>query len=244
MEETLEALQQAFRDRLIAFLRERFSHMLKEQRAITRETRGLDLKLKALRLATAAGAEAESDSDGRGIDVRDRQRSQRLSDREAELMVISEDVLDLLTEDGTTFVFPQIVGEIHSDLDNVKGLLARIQTGQLTQRVQKEIESAIVEILKALEDARKKPPPPNPNKGRNKKGGGGPPLLAKSQELKMVRTLQLRVNKRTSDFDLRRQEDSTDLSPEKKLQVKEIARKQKEVEAILRRLAGPGRPVD
>ena len=226
VEEALEEIQRAFRDRLIAYLKERFQYALQEQRAITRETRSLDLKLRAIRLAAAGKSET--------IDVKDRQLSRRLAIREAKLTLITDDVLDLLTEDGTTMVFPEIVSEIHADLENAGGLLERIETGALTQSVQKDVEDAITEILAALEQAQKKPPPPSPNKGRESKSGAAP-LLAKSSELKMVRALQLRVNKRTTGFDLGRR--GEELSPGAKLQIEEIARKQKHVENLLRRVA-------
>jgi hypothetical protein len=241
-EEALEQLQQAFRERLLAYLREKFGYMLAEQRSITQATRSLDLKLKALRLR---GSELGSPGSGSApeIERRDRQLAESLSAREGELMAVSEDILDLLQEDGTTLVFPQVVGEIRADLENVKGLLSRIETGELTQSIQRDIEKAIEEILAALEEAYKKPPPPNPNQGREGQSGTSP-LLARSSELKMVRALQLRVNQRTRDFDLGRDpsgEAVEELSPAKKLQVDEIARKQKQVEEILRQIAAGSR---
>ena len=98
------------------------------------------------------------------------------------------------------------------------------------------------EILKALDEALKNPPPPNPNTGRKSQSGTAP-LLPKSSELKMVRALQLRVNLRTTNFDLERAAD-TELTPGRKLQVQEIARKQKQIERVLRKIAevfGEGR---
>ena len=229
-EEALDQLSKAFRERLIAYLKERFTSLLAEQKAISRETKSLDLKLRAQRLAAGASEGSELE-----IELKDRKQSERLARREAKLTEITLDVADLLTEDGTTLVFPEIVQEIEADLRNASGLLERIETGALTQRVQKEIETTVAEILAALEEASKKPPPPNPNQGRESKNGNAP-LLPKSSELKMVRALQLRVNRRTIDFELRRDQ-GAELPPEKKLQVQEIARKQKQVETILRRVA-------
>jgi hypothetical protein len=51
----------------------------------------------------------------------------------------------------------------------------------------------------------------------------------------MVRALQLRVNQRTVEFHLDRA-DQADLPPEMKLQCEKIARKQKEVELLLRKV--------
>lgn len=233
LEEHMEAVRQAARDRILGYLRERFTHMLTEQRAIRKETESLDLKLTAHRLAAArSGSAAE-------IDRRDRQAAIALASREEDLRVIAGDIVDLLTEVGSTVVFPELVAEIGEDLGNLHGKLERIETGALTQRIQKEVEEACEEILAALEQAQKNAAPPNPNQGRSNPSGMGP-LLAKSQELKMVRALQMRVNKRTRDFDLDRPE-TDELPPELKIQVQAIAKKQKEIEGILRKVASSGR---
>lgn len=229
VEQTLEALQEAFRNQLIAYLRQKFTQMLTEQKSASHSTRSLDLKLRALRLAAAANPT--------GIDIKDRQLAQRLASRELKLTLVCDDILDVLSEDGTTLVFPEIVTEIQADLHHVGELLGNLQTGTATRMVQKDIEDAIVEILAALEEAAKKPPPPNPNKGRQKKNqNSSAPLLAKSAELKMVRALQIRVNRRTNRFDGNRNDE--ELSSQLRTQLREIGRKQKEVERLLRRIAG------
>jgi hypothetical protein len=230
-EEALEALQQAFRERLLAYLKEKFTKMLAEQRAITRKTRSLDLRLRALRAESEAAGSTEEPE----IERSDRQLAESLSTREGDLAFLADDVLDVLMEDGTTMVFPGVVEQVKDDIENVSGLLARIQTGKRTQYIQGQIEAAIEDILKALEEAQKNPPPPNPSQGRQSRSGAGP-LLPLSTELKLVRMLQVRVNERTRDFDLDRVPD-VDLNAEQKLQVDAIAKKQKDVEDMLRKLS-------
>jgi len=229
VEDTLEALQEAFRNQLIAYLKQKFTYMLAEQKSASNSTRSLDLKLRALRLA--AGEKTPD------IGIKDRQLAKRLAVKELQLATTCEDILDVLSEDGTTLVFPEIVIELKADLNHVGGLLDNLQTGDSTRMVQKDIEDTVIEILAALEEAAKKPPPPNPNKGREKKNqNSSAPLLAKSAELKMVRALQLRVNRRTTRFNNARKID--DLSNEARTQLREIGRKQKEIEKLLRKIAG------
>jgi hypothetical protein len=199
--------------------------MLSEQRLVTRDTRSLDLKLRALQAGSSAPVE---------IDRKDRQVSEALATRENGVARLADDVLDLLSEDGTTLVFPGVVGEIKDDIVNVAGLLSRIQTGERTQYIQSQIEKALEEILKAIEMAQRSPPPPNPSQGRQSRSGAGP-LLPLSVELKLVRTLQLRVNERTQNFDLQRKPDAA-LDAEDKLQLGAVSKKQKEVEGMLRKL--------
>jgi hypothetical protein len=226
-EEALEELQRALRERLLAYLKEKFTKMLAEQRAVTRETRSLDLKLRALKAVASPGSTGSQE-----IGRKDRQLAEALAVREAGIGLLADDVIDLLSEDGTTLVFPGVVEEVKRDIENVSGLLSRIETGERTQHIEREIEVAIEEILKALEQAQRSPPPPNPSQGRQSRSGAGP-LLPLSAELKMVRSLQARVNERTKAFDLARK---PELGPEDKLQLHAVQKKQKEVETMLRKL--------
>ena len=151
VEDTLEALQEAFRNQLIAYLKQKFTHMLSEQKAASHSTRSLDLKLRALVLA--AGDKTPT------IDIKDRQLSQQIASRELRLSAVCDDILDVLSEDGTTLVFPEIVTELQADLKHVGESLENLQTGKATRMVQKDIEDTLVEILAALEEASRKPPP-------------------------------------------------------------------------------------
>ena len=143
--------------------------------------------------------------------------------------------MDLLTEDGTTLVFPEIVEEIRNDLDQVTAMLSRFEVGERTQQIQAQIEESIREILAALEESRKNPAPPNPNQGRGSQSGAAP-LLPTSAELKMVRSLQKRVNERTETVDAQRAPEG-ELSPVQKLEIDAVARKQGQVKTLLRKLA-------
>ncbi len=242
VEETLEELQRALRERLLAYLRERFTHMLDRQRGLSRETKSLDSRLRALATVAAASGSTSADpvpADGAegvpeaAIDRKDLQKAKSLALGEEDLRLVAEDVIDLLEEDGTTLVFPRIVGGLEADLRNVTGLLDAVRTGALTQRIQKEIEETLVEILEAIKQAQKSPPPPNPNQGRRSRSGAGP-LLPTSAELKMIRSMQARLNERTRRFDLDRAVEELDL--EEKRQARALADRQKEIEDLLRKV--------
>ncbi len=140
----------------------------------------------------------------------------------------------MLAEDGTTLVFPGVVEELKRDILAAAALLGRVEVGERTQYIQGQIEAAIEDILRALEEAQRRPPPPNPNQGRDSRSGAGP-LLPLSSELRLVRALQVRVNERTRAFDLARPE--KELSPEAKIELESIRAKQAEVERMLRKLA-------
>ena len=56
-------------------------------------------------------------------------------------------------------------------------------------------------------------------------------------ELKMVRSLQKRVNDRTRAFDVKRSPGGGELSPARKLELDAVVKKQKQVKNLLRKLA-------
>ena len=227
-EQTLEALQQALRERVLAYLKKRITVMLERQKRISRKTTSLDQKLRAL--ATAQNRTR----DELEIDRKDLRTAQSLSEDEGGLAMIAEDVVDLLEEDGTTLVFPRIVGSVRQDLLTVQGLLENTRTGVLTQRIQKEIETTLEEILAAIEQAQKNPPPPNPNQGRDSKNGTSP-LLPASAELKMILSMQIRVNERTEVFERERSRDQ--LSLEEQRHAKQISASQRETRDLMRKIS-------
>lgn len=115
----------------------------------------------------------------------------------------AEKALTLLREDGTSVAFPETTEQIADDMRGVAARLAAADTGPITQTVELDIIAALKDMIAALDQARDElaqqqdsPPPPGG-------GGGGPgesPLVSKIAELRMIRTLQARVYKRTQNL--------------------------------------------
>ena len=109
----------------------------------------------------------------------------------------------MILEDGTSTVFPHVVAQLREDLNSTSALLDARKTGAYTQALQREIEQTLKELIEALEEAQKQaeegdpPPPGNPPPPSDQQ----PPLLPDSAELKLLRSAQLRVNRRTKSFD-------------------------------------------
>jgi hypothetical protein len=84
----------------------------------------------------------------------------------------------------------------------VQGRLFKTDVGAFTQETEEEIISMLKEVIEALKKAqqdlkdRKDQPPPPPN------SGPPPPqtLIGLLAELKMIRSLQVRVNTRTTSY--------------------------------------------
>ncbi len=94
---------------------------------------------------------------------------------------------------------------MRADLETAGELLSEQDTGDFTQALQGEIELTLKELIEALQRNLKK---------KKKSGGGGkcdcePPLLPGSAELKLLRSMQLRVNRRTIQVDKARTKDPT-----------------------------------
>jgi hypothetical protein len=181
IEERLAQLREETQIEKLARLEARFREMLARQQVVTLATAELEAKKQAGTL----------------------KRIDRLaiSKQAAEERALAEEAFqayEIIVEDGTSVVFPEVVGQLREDLTTVAGLLDASRTDGYTQLVQREIETTLVELIEALKKLREQKPSQNTGGGG---GGGEPPLLPNSAELKLLRAAQLRVNRRTKAFD-------------------------------------------
>jgi hypothetical protein len=178
IEERLNQLREETREERLARLEARFLEMLLRQQDLRGRTEVLDDKLVSLQKQT----------------VRDRLILIELSTQQEELAELCQLAYDLLLEDGTSVVFPEIVAEVKQDMLQASGLLKDRQTGGLVQLLHREIESTLDELLSALKQSKNQG-----GEGGGGEGGGGgeQPLVKRSAELKMLRAAQLRVNRKT-----------------------------------------------
>jgi exonuclease VII large subunit len=126
-----------------------------------------------------------------------------MAKEERALAEMARRTLDIIKEDGTTVVFPRIVEQLEQDLQTVARFLDGQNTGSYTQDLQKEIEKTLEELIEALEKAREQ----QEQQGQQQQGEQSemdpplPPLVPNSAELKLLKSAQLRVNRRTASFD-------------------------------------------
>jgi paraquat-inducible protein B len=183
LDEIEQRLAQLREDTLIdklARLEARFRGMLERQKEVT---------------AATASIHARQEESGK-LARADRIKLRKLAAEESALAEEAYQTIDILVEDGTSVVFPRVVTNLQEDLQLIAKFLTEQQTGEYTQTLQQEAEVTLQELIDALQRNLKK-----------KKGGGGgacdcePPLLPGSAELKLLRSMQVRVNRRTSAFD-------------------------------------------
>ncbi len=179
LEQAIEQLKQEQRDQTQRQLQALLQAMLDRQLLINRDTQALDEK----------GRTQWTHADELTLTG--------LSNDEMTLADQTSQVLRLLKADGTTVVFPQVMGQVRDDMERVAARLQKKDTGTDTQHIEAAIAETLGQLIDSLKQAAANPPP---GSGSGSGGGQGcsPPLVAPSAELKLLRSCQQRLNERTA----------------------------------------------
>jgi len=181
LEELLRQLREEELRRLLAKLEERCQRMLAIQLDVYDKTVNLDKEI-------AQNGEKKATRE-------EEQRSLRLSDKEAEITREADYCLKLLENEGSAIAFVEVFTQVREDSRNVARRLSKADVGSVTQIVEQDIIALLKEMIEALKKA---------SKGGGGGGGGGNPqngsLIDLLAELKMIRSMQIRVNTRTLTY--------------------------------------------
>jgi len=215
LEEILRQLREEEMERVLADLERRFRKMLKMQTAVYDATVTLN----------------EKPADQR--DRSDRIEASRLAGKEAKIVAEADKAMVLLREDGTSVALPEALAQLREDMESVMVRLNEAKTGQITQGIEQDIIEALQEIIAALEKAQQ-----DLKDQQNQPGGqpgqpGDPPLVDMLAELKMIRALQMRVNRRTGQYQKIievKESTATELLPK----IQRLAERQDRIENIAR----------
>jgi hypothetical protein len=179
LEEILRQLREEERELLLAALEARFRDMLERQIVVYNGTAGL----------AAVPEEQRGD--------RHRNRSVELARAEEEISLLAAKALTLLKGEGSSVAFPEAVEQMRDDMLTVVQRLERFEVGELTQAIEQDIIESLEELVQALqreiEKAKDKQSQPQQQNGQPQE----PPLIDVLAELKTLRALQFRVNRRT-----------------------------------------------
>jgi hypothetical protein len=183
LERVLRQLREEEMERTLTMLAARFKKILESQIRVHDGTVRLDHVAEA----------------NRGHD--DEIESARLSREETLIAHEAEKALLLLREEGSSVAFPETVSLMHEDMQQVATRLGDFKVGTLTQGLEQDIIEALEETIAALQQAinnldKKKSPPGQSQAGEP----NDPPLVEKLAELKMIRSLQMRINRRTQRY--------------------------------------------
>ena len=186
LEKILKQLREEEMERTLQALEARFRKMLEMQVKVFEGTKKLDA--------------IPADERTREADV----QAGRLGGDEAKIAVEAEKALQLLSEEGSSVAFPATVEQMTDDMRQVAERLNQGKTDTITQGIEEEIVATLEELLQALEQAQEKlEEQKKQDQQQQQPMQGGPqeqPLVDAIQELKMIKSLQLRVNRRTDRF--------------------------------------------
>jgi hypothetical protein len=182
LEEVLRQLREEELERMLAMLEARFRKMLELQLNVYEGTKRVDRVPLAER--------------GRSDEI----EAGRLSRKESQIVLEAENTLQILREEGSAVAFPEAVEQMVDDMEQVVVRLSQADVAEITQGIEEDIIAALEEMIEALQKAQQE------NEKKKQQGmppegdPPDPPLIDKIAELKMVRSLQIRVNTRTKRF--------------------------------------------
>jgi len=183
LEEILRQLREEEIMRMLAMLEARFREMLQLQREVYDGTVQLD---------EASGGQLSHNQE---IEAR------RLSVKETQIVLACDKALLVLREDGTAVAFPEAVQQVRDDMQQVVYRLARAKVAKITQAIEEDVIAALEEMLEALKKAQKdQEKAKQPGRPRPPGQPQEPALIDVLAEVKMIRALQMRVNRRTDRY--------------------------------------------
>jgi hypothetical protein len=182
LEEILRQMREEEVERLLVQLEARLRAMLRAERAV---------------LAGAEKLAAEQERADREREL----ESARLSREQGGIGMDASRALSLVRDDGSAVAIPEALEQVREDSSQAAARLARGDVGGTTRGILQDLVANLEEMIAALEKAQRE---------QQARQSGGPegrpaepgeqPLVDKLSELKMIRSLQLRVNGRTRRF--------------------------------------------
>jgi hypothetical protein len=173
--------------------------MLAEQELVSQETRDLENKKPAAKEPSPAASGAVQprlSADAYAEECRS------LARRERVLHTDAGELIELLGEDDAAVVAPEILRRVQDDLENAAARLDASETAELTQLLQRDVETALRELIEALESSRRaaaarrgsgaSPPPGTPGSPRQRRD-----LITPVMEIRMLLSAQRRLRART-----------------------------------------------
>ncbi len=127
------------------------------------------------------------------------QKSQTEADNENKIIALADATLKLMEGEGSAVVFAGVLKEVKGDMEAIQKRLNDARVGPDTQQIEQDVIDQLKLMQEALKKAKQdlenkpsdgKPGDPNAGKKDNK-------LIELLNELKLVKSLQEQVNKRT-----------------------------------------------
>lgn len=187
LEELLRQLREEEVERTLTQLMARFRRMLEQEQRLYEDTKRL--------------ARIVPEQRGNEFDV----RSNKLGIEQQGIAIDADRALILLREEGSSIAFPATVEQMRDDMEQIAAYLSESKVETFTQLLQEEVIETLEYLIEALDQEQKKreqeenDQPPQPPSQQQQ---GEPPLVNQINELKMLRGLQDRVNRRHKRYSL------------------------------------------
>jgi hypothetical protein len=182
LEEILRQLREEEIERTLAQLESRFRKMLAMQIAVYDDTKQL--------------AKVPAANRNKSFDI----QASKQSLAERRIVEEADRTILLLLEEGSSVAFPEATQQMRNDMEDVAERLAESKIGEMTIGLEEDIINSLEEMIAALQQAQKDAEEQKQRQQQQQQQQGPPedqPLVNAIEELKMIRALQMRVNKRT-----------------------------------------------
>jgi len=187
LEDLLRQLREEELERTLTDLIRRCEKMLAMQISVYNGTKGVDKQI--------------ADNSDKQPTRENKQDALKLSDQEGEIVVEATKAIEVLEAEGSAVAFPEVFQQVREDMSQVQRRLGVSDVGEVTQTIEQDIIISLREMIEALKKAKQdlenkknNPPPPGEAPPQD------PKLLQLIQELKLIRSLQVRVNTRTQTY--------------------------------------------
>lgn len=189
LEAILKQIREEELERLLADLQRRFERMLQLQIGVAEDTVRID--------------KAVNQNSDRKPDRQQEQESLKLSDREQEIVREADRTLQLLAAEGSAVAFAEVMTQVRDDMRHVARRLGKADVGHVTQAIEQDIIAMLKEMIEAVKKQQQQMQDKKNQQHQQQQQNGEPPpqgLLDLIAELKMVRSLQVQVNNRTTTY--------------------------------------------
>jgi hypothetical protein len=165
------------------------------------------------------------------------QASQKLSTDEGNIVKLANSTLQLLEAEGSAVAFFGALDGLRDDMVNVEKRLDKYDVSPFTQRIEEDIIAQLKEMIESLKkaqqdmkDKKNNPPPPS--------NGQPPPqkLLDLLAELKLLRSMQMQVNKRTKDYGATYEGEQA-AETQVQGEIQQLSKRQTKIEEMLKNIA-------
>jgi hypothetical protein len=189
LEDLLRQLREEEIERLLAALQARCERMLAMQ---------IEVRDGTVRVYKAIDANADKKA-SRTED----QQSLQLGEKEEEIVREANKAIQLLEAEGSAVAFPEVFTQVRTDMINVARRLRKTDVALVTQTIENDIIDTLKEMIEALKKAQQQQKAKQ-QQGQPQQGGSAKnnedKLIDKIAELKMIRSMQLRLNARTKTY--------------------------------------------